>query len=145
MSRPEWLVPIDSTSQTTGMGKRPFGWLARHRRAGAVTGFILVAVAVGLIAFWPISLEGRARRIQPGMTEIEVEKVMGLPHGYYGTRARRSYPEVYHPNHWSREWVWDQATVTVWFDATDRAKLAEYRPAANPPTLFEQLREGHLP
>jgi SmpA / OmlA family len=124
------------------MVKRCVTLLKRHRQVLAVGGVVLAIATAVLVALWPVPLEERVRRIQPGMTASEVEEIMGLPHGnyreYYGTVYRGGFDPD--PDNWWLQWLWDDATVTVWFDSEGRAKRADYRPDSNLPTLLERWR-----
>jgi hypothetical protein len=97
----------------------------------------LLAMTAAIVAFWPVPLEERVSRIQPGMTEVEVEEVMGLPPGNYSDYAEVRRGGVDSTESRVRRWIWNDATVKVWFDVDGHVIRTEY--TSRPLSLSERL------
>jgi hypothetical protein len=97
----------------------------------------LIAMTAAIVVFWPVPLETRVNRIQPGMSAAEVEEVMGLPPGNYSdySEVRRGGSDP--TENRFRRWMWNDATVKVWFDADDHVIRTEY--TSQPLSLSERF------
>jgi hypothetical protein len=105
------------------MRKRIRAWLVRRWVPLAVVVALLVVPAILLVFLWPPSLEERVRRVVPGMTEAEVDAVMGAPAGNYSKYAVRWRPDrLNDPDFWPKKWYWDDAVVEVRFGVDGRVK-----------------------
>jgi hypothetical protein len=104
---------------------------ALKRRVILGLGFLACLGLLSLLAWW-ITLpthqitEENIAKIEMGMTEVEVESVLGVPAGNYarqrtemdfmiGRRLRALSPHC-------KDWIGDEAGVRVAFDANDRVE-----------------------
>jgi hypothetical protein len=101
--------------------------LRRHWRKLLASCGIFAVLIGALIAFWPDPLEERVKRIQPGMIETEVERVMGVLPGNYSHYGEVRRGGIDPDADRMERWMWDDATVNVWFDRSGRVTRSEYR------------------
>ena len=87
----------------------------------AVVTVLVAVLAISLAVLWPTPLEERVRRIEPGMTEDEVDRLMGRPAGNYSDFALRGRANE-DPDWRPKKWLWNHAILTVWFGADGRVK-----------------------
>ena len=99
---------------------------------------LLAAVALGLLAgyltLWRTGPQHRITResfarIQAGMTEQEVEAILGVPAGYYAT-ARVAFAECYDlrvpAGAVEKQWTCDEGTILVFFYPADRVCVSRF-------------------
>jgi hypothetical protein len=99
-------------------------------------------LVIVLVAFLPDSLEERVKRIQPGMTEPEVEEVIGIAPGDYSRSLRVKIQRAgsvggTFGDDWQVSWYWDDATITVWFNPSGQVIRSEYR--AHPLSIWDRV------
>src|SRR5262245_37311894 len=102
-------------------------FLNRHWPTLTVAGAFLSLSTVIMLAVWPVPLEEKVRRIQPGMTRAEAEGAMGVPAGDYSNFVIPTHGGTNHENR-PLVWRWDDAIVKVWFDADGHVTQTEYHP-----------------
>ena len=110
-----------------------------RRRILIGIGASMALVAVGLVVFvltrpQPTIDPATASRIARGMTEAEVDAVVGAPEGSYGRGAflGRQEFDIFKSIVGStkrKRWSGEQGIILVWFDSQGRVMAAEYVPA----------------
>jgi hypothetical protein len=110
-----------------------------RKRWWLLAGVVVAIVALVFFLTRPVPLAERVRRIQPGMTKAEVEKVLGAPPGVH---ERYGWTEIFDPSsagpEWSH-WRWDEGHVGVRFDPAGRADEIFFKP--HPPiSFYDRLR-----
>lgn len=98
----------------------------RRRRAVLATLGATSVLTLLAVLLWPASLEKRVSRIHSGMTQAEVEAVMGSPPGRY--RTDDGYSTLKHPIEGALEWDLNEGFVVVQFDSAGTAKDATLYP-----------------
>jgi hypothetical protein len=105
---------------------------------------LAVTSAATVVALWaaltrPIPLDQRVGQIGVGMTEAEVEAVLGPP----GNHSR--YFDIIHTggglpdDGWSPEWMWDEGYASIRFGDNGRVRRVHFAPHDRPP-LLDRLR-----
>ncbi|MBL8799816.1 MAG: hypothetical protein JNM56_38395 [Planctomycetia bacterium] len=95
-------------------------------------GLFMVSFAAALTVFIlahpkPVIDEATKNRIRPGMTEVEVDDIIGAPEGLYTPgnfiTGRKSYDVIFHfPGAAKRKrWVGEQGIILVYFDSHGKA------------------------
>lgn len=122
---------------------------------------VLLAVAVGLaVALWPWPAprvyidEADLQRVQAGMTEAEVEGLLGCPEGNYITeddvwpvRAVCGMVRAPQPGEVTRSWTTNAWWITIEFDNRGRVRDVTWTPCVRVPLppwherLWEKLRQ----
>ena len=107
-----------------------FRWVNRHWRTVTAACAVPAILVVVLVAFRPDSLEEQVKRIQPGMTEPEVEEVIGIAPGDYSRSVRVKIQRSGSTSGTDGQvrWYWDDATVVVWFNPDGQVLRSEFRP-----------------
>lgn len=95
----------------------------------------------------PVSWYGY-NRIELGMTEAEVEKVVGLPPGWYEPMPEGEYQVLVHEQAASRgrtsgkgySWVSSRGHLDVNFDDHGKVVGVSFTPTRHVPSFFERIR-----
>jgi hypothetical protein len=101
----------------------------------AAFGAVVVLIVVAVLT-WPVSLEKRVGRIHPGMTQAEVETVLGSPPGRFRTDG--GITVLKHPVEGTLEWDWDDGFVVVQFDPAGLVKEAKLHQGSRPRPFFRR-------
>ncbi|HJZ90998.1 MAG TPA: hypothetical protein VKE40_09005 [Gemmataceae bacterium] len=95
-----------------------------RKRWWLLAGAAVAVVALAAALTWPQSLESRAKRIRPRMTQAEVGRVLGRPPDWSGEMgpkpARSPGDEFWHPAMTekpvrSQKWTTPATVVYVWY------------------------------
>jgi hypothetical protein len=117
---------------------------------------LLSIIGLTAITFWAYqvdSIESRYARIDKGMTESEVELILGVAAGDYRSKSRR--PVVTSPGaevfdgmedgnvrkglYSLRVWYFDHCQVDVTFDQNGRMVYKSWNAESNQPSLWDRL------
>ena len=117
----------------------------RWRRIGVAAAAFAPVVLITALS-WPVPLEKRVARIQPGMTRAEVATAVGQPPGNYCERVRWEttvwVSNMSDPR--PMQWEWDDGLLIVWFsrddDTASEISFTLNRGAPRPPSLWDRLR-----
>jgi SmpA / OmlA family len=81
--------------------------------------------------------EDRFQQIRPGMTEGQVEAILGGPSGDYSTEpivwASGMQRLPWNPER-AQAWTGNEGIITVWFDADGRVTVKHFQPVSTVPT-----------
>lgn len=101
---------------------------------GVFTILVAVALAVFILTRTRLNIDAAtAARISQGMTEAEVDAVIGGPEGSYGRgfllgRTEFDVGKVIVGAAKRKRWSGDLGIILVWFDGGGRVMLAEFLP-----------------
>lgn len=120
-------------------------------RARFLKAIVVLSLAVILLGM-PLLTPHRIRTsafllIEPGMTELELEQLLGAKAGHYdgyGQSAFFSEPDEKGPGVYSKTWASRSGSVEVWFDRHDRVKTRLIRGSV-PITWWTRIVDRILP
>jgi hypothetical protein len=120
----------------------------RLTRRGSVFAVLAACSACFLLTVWftlppnqPVFTEAQCDTIAQGMTEGEVESLLGAPAGDYRGRRLTPLPEKPFDTEYAKEWIGRRGSICVLFHrATDRVAFVYYTPEP-PPNWIERVRD----
>ena len=124
-----------------------------RKRRLLILGLLPLLLFAGYLALWLTSPKHRIDRqgygkIQLGMTEEEVEDILGAPAGNHAISSLRATEELVmgETSHWLDEskctlktWVSDSAEIGIWF--SEDGKVMKTLAGFRPDNFFGKLRQ----